>query len=129
MKFSRNFLKVLAIISLLTFPLLASAQAFNTQDPLQGSSGFFTRMMGCGSTDRLTCFLRAILQFILAISFIVAVIFLVIGGFRYITSQGNEDSIESAKNTIKNAIIGVVVIAAAWFILTFILGVVQSGTP
>lgn len=73
------------------------------------------------------CILKTVLLFLLTIAFIVALIFLVIGGFRYIVSQGNEEAIESAKHTITNAIIGVVVIALAWVVLNAILAVVATG--
>ena len=46
--------------------------------------------------------------------------FLIIGGFRYITSAGNEETAEQAKKVIINAIIGVVVIILAFVIVRVI---------
>jgi hypothetical protein len=42
-----------------------------------------------------------------------AVFFLVKGGYQYITSTGKPDSLESAKKTIRNAIIGLVIVLGA----------------
>lgn len=53
----------------------------------------------------------------LGIAGAVAVLYLIVGGFLYITSGGDESKLEKAKNTIKNAIIGVVVILLALVIV------------
>ncbi len=51
----------------------------------------------------------------------VAVIMLIIGGFRYVLSSGNADAVQSAKNTILYAIIGIVVAVLAYAIVNFVL--------
>lgn len=55
---------------------------------------------------------------------IVAVIYLIIGGFRYVTSSGNAEQTEAAKMTIMNAIIGLIVIFISFLIVNYILGAV-----
>lgn len=52
---------------------------------------------------------------------IAAVIMLIVGGFRYVTSGGKQESITSAKNTILYAVIGLVVVALAQVIARFVL--------
>jgi len=52
---------------------------------------------------------------------IVAVIMIVYGGFRYITSGGDSNNTAAAKNTILYAIVGLVIVALAQFIVRFIL--------
>ena len=53
---------------------------------------------------------------------VVSVIMIIIGGFKYITSGGESNNITSAKNTILYAIIGLVIVALAQFIVRFVLG-------
>lgn len=53
---------------------------------------------------------------------VVAVIMIIVGGFKYITSNGDSSQITSAKNTIIYAIIGLVVVAFAQIIVRFVLG-------
>lgn len=129
MKLNSTLLKVFAIVSLLALPGVAFGQ-INLNTP--SNSGLFKSMFGCTTTANTggstMCILEKVLSFLLAVAFIVAVIFLVVGGFRYIVSQGNEDSLEKAKGTITNAIIGIVVIVLAYIILQLIFGVVQTGT-
>jgi hypothetical protein len=59
---------------------------------------------------------------------VVSVIMIIYGGFRYITSGGESNSVSSAKNTILYAIIGLVIVALAQFIVRFVLGRVTDAT-
>lgn len=52
----------------------------------------------------------------------VGVIMLVLGGFKYVTSNGNADQIKSAKNTVLYAVIGIVVAILAFAIVRFVVG-------
>jgi len=52
---------------------------------------------------------------------IAAVIMLMIGGFKYITSAGNANNINSAKRTVMFAIIGVLTALFAQGIILFVL--------
>lgn len=51
----------------------------------------------------------------------VSVIMIIYGGFRYITSGGNDTGVKDAKNTILYAIIGLVIVALAQIIVNFVL--------
>ena len=52
---------------------------------------------------------------------VVAVIMIIIGGLKYITSGGDSGNITGAKNTILYAIVGLVVVALAQVIVRFVL--------
>jgi len=136
-----TLLKVSAVLGLLALPLIATAQAGGpglnyTTNPLGSTGGgLFSQIFGCGPSGSgfggggVLCILRVALRFLLSISFIIALIFLVVGGFRYTTSQGNEDALEAAKGTMTSAIIGIVLIALAYFILNLVLQIANSGNP
>lgn len=53
---------------------------------------------------------------------VVAVIMIIIGGLKYITSSGDSNNVTSAKNTILYAVVGLVIVALAQFIVKFVLG-------
>lgn len=53
---------------------------------------------------------------------VVAVIMLIVGGFRYIFSGGNSQNVNAAKDTILYAVIGIVVALLAYAIVNFVLG-------
>lgn len=52
---------------------------------------------------------------------IAAVIMIIIGGFRYVTSGGSQEGVKSAKNTILYALTGLVIAALAQVIVRFVL--------
>lgn len=62
----------------------------------------------------------AALAILLRIASLIAVGYVVYGGFRYITSQGEPENAKSARQTIINAIIGLVIAIAAASIVSFI---------
>lgn len=55
----------------------------------------------------------AILENLIRIAGLVAVGYIIYGGFRYMTSQGSPDSTKGAQQTIINALIGVVIAIVA----------------
>ena len=50
----------------------------------------------------------------------IAVVMLIIGGIRYVVSQGDQNAVTSAKNTILYAIIGIVVAFLAYAAVNFV---------
>jgi cytochrome bd-type quinol oxidase subunit 2 len=58
---------------------------------------------------------------------VVAVIMIIVGGFRYITSGGDSGNVTTAKNTILYAIVGLVIVALAQFIVKFVLSKATTG--
>lgn len=59
----------------------------------------------------------------------VAVIMLIIGGFKYVVSQGDSSATQSAKNTILYAIIGIIVAIIAYAIVNFVVKSFAGGSP
>ncbi len=64
--------------------------------------------------------LLAIVEIMLRIAALVAVGFVIYGGFRYILSQGEPEQQNQARSTIINALIGLLVSALATAIVSFI---------
>lgn len=77
---------------------------------------------GADATERINTLVRQVINFLSAIVGIVAVIMIIVGGLRYITSGGNDTSVTSAKNTILYAIIGLIIVALSQLIVRFVLG-------
>jgi hypothetical protein len=76
---------------------------------------------GTDATTKINNLVHTVVNLLSAIVGIVAVIMIIVGGFRYITSGGNDTSVTAAKNTILYAIIGLVVVALAQIIVRFTL--------
>lgn len=64
----------------------------------------------------------AIIDIMLRIAALGAIIFVLYGGFQFITSHGDPNSTKQARQTVVNALIGLVIAVAASAIVTFIAG-------
>ncbi len=69
-----------------------------------------------GSVNNIINFIKSIIGFITAAGSVVCSLIIAYGGFKYMTSVGNPDSMENAKKTMWNAGIGLVIILAAYLI-------------
>lgn len=59
---------------------------------------------------------------------IIAVVIVLVGGFKYMISGGNEEKTSEAKNLIVSGIIGLAIILSAWAITSFVIGQLLSAT-
>lgn len=74
----------------------------------------------------VTTTIKKIINILSVIIGAVAVVMIIIGGFRYVTSGGNAESTKSARQTIVYAIVGLVIVALAQIIVHFVLNAVSS---
>mgnify|MGYP001081418804 CR=1 FL=1 len=61
-----------------------------------------------------------IISFLLIGASLIFFVMLVLGGIKWIMSEGDEAKVKSARDQVQNALIGLVVVFAAWAILTLI---------
>ncbi len=71
--------------------------------------------------DGIGLILLAVVEILLRIAALVAVGFVIYGGFQYILSQGEPDRARAARGTIINALIGVVIALIATVVVTYIV--------
>ena len=124
-----SLLVIGAFAAPLAVPAYASAQAAS-DTPIQDGlcSGTELSFSGAectnaeGSGRTLDELIRLIINIVSIVVGVVAVIMIIFGGLKYITSGGDSSNVSSAKNTIIYAIIGLVVVALAQFIVRFVLG-------
>ena len=67
------------------------------------------------------------INYAVAISGIVCVIFIVIGGVNYMTSSGDSAKLQKAKNTLTYAIIGLVIVGLSAVITNFVFNLIEKG--
>ena len=68
-----------------------------------------------------------IINWALAIAFILAVIFLIYGGFRYILAGGNAEAATAGRTAIFNALIGVVIVVLSYVIVQIVYRFVSGS--
>ncbi len=76
---------------------------------------------GQSGIEKINRVIRSLINTLSLIVGIVAVVMIIIGGLRYITSGGSDTSVTSAKNTILYAIIGLIIVALAQVLVRFVL--------
>lgn len=65
--------------------------------------------------------IKNIIDFALMAIVVVSVFMLILGGFKYTTSNGDSNKVTSAKNTIMYAIIGLVIAIFSYAIVNFVV--------
>lgn len=107
-------------------PLSASAAASGT---LQASElGLsYGASIGLGSTDVRNT-IAAIIRVAMGLLGIVAVVIILVGGFKWMTAGGNEDQVGEAKKWIFSGIIGLAIILSAYALASFVITQLSSAT-
>jgi hypothetical protein len=78
---------------------------------------------GCtGDATGLNDLLTKVINIFSVLVGAIAVIMIIIGGFRYVISSGNDQAVSGAKNTIIFALVGLVIVALAQFLVHFVIG-------
>lgn len=70
--------------------------------------------------------IMALIDILLTLAGLMAVGFIIFGGFKYITSQGEPGKLVAARQTILNAVIGLVIAIIASRVVAFIAGKLAS---
>lgn len=79
-------------------------------------------MSNCGVEDKsFEKFLKNVVEFLLIIIGVLAVIFIIIGAFKYITSAGDTAKLKQARDTILYSVAGLVVAMLAFAIVEFVV--------
>lgn len=122
----RIFLATLAILGLgvagaLFVPEAPSVFADAKSDVcagLQSAGG------GSGCTESgpsVNSVINAVINILSWVVGIISVIMIIVGGFKYVTSGGDSGNVQSAKNTVIYALVGVVIVAISQTLVKFVL--------
>jgi len=90
------------------------------------------KVLAITTDSGITAYTDDTLKIITVIASVAAVFFLIKAGYQYITSNGKPESLISAKRTIKNSIIGLVIVLGAGVIISLfnnaLSGITAEGT-
>lgn len=122
---TKNTLKKIAIgattVTMIAVPMLAFA-AGGVDLGLN-----YATAIGLGTQDVRTTASNVIKAF-MGLLGIVAVVIILLGGFKWMTAGGNEEKLGEAKKLIISGIIGLVIIMSAYAIAQFVVGAIVNGT-
>jgi hypothetical protein len=80
-----------------------------------------------GATD-LVVIIGRIINIALGFVGIIFLVLMLYAGYLYMTAAGDPEKVKKALTTIRNAVIGIILVASAWAITSFILGFFADGT-
>ena len=126
---------ILSLASLIAFaspalvPATASAQVTIQNSVCGGANALQLNAdtgdcnaIGQGASSKLDTTIKKVINIFSVIVGVVAVIMIIVGGFRYIASGGAAEKVSGAKNTILYALVGLIIVALAQIIVKFVLG-------
>lgn len=121
-------LKLLASF-LITISFLIPVSFVSAGTPIETGLDKVDENIILSNTNPIVMAVRIINIFLMFLG-IIAVSLVIYGGFVWMTSNGNEDKIKTAKKILKNALIGLIIILSSWGIAAFILRqLTGSGSP
>ncbi len=105
--------------------IVFAAPAVNAASTSEACSAIGSGSAFCSSTsdqiDGSGGFARVITNLLLFIVGTAAVVMIIIGGIRYVTSNGDASNIKQAKDTIMYSVVGLIVAIMAWGIVSFVI--------
>ena len=74
-----------------------------------------------GTSGSVSDIIGTVVNVLLFLLGAVCVIMIIVGGFRYVTSNGDQSAVKAAKDTILYAVVGLIVAIAAYAIASFVV--------
>jgi hypothetical protein len=117
----RLIISIIGFLAMLTVAGFALAADFGVEAVNSGLAGSLS-----DADPRII--VGRIIQIILSFLGVIAVVIIMYAGFLWMTSNGEEEKVSRAKNILKNAVIGLIIILSSWGIATFILSRLGAAT-
>ncbi len=117
------FVTVITSLTLIIFPVAAQITQVSGDD----CSAFGIQCSGNEDTNSLIDTIMAWVNALLVLVGVIAAIYLVLGGVRYVLSEGDDKKAEQAKNTILYALIGLIVIGLSAAIVNFMINTISGN--
>ncbi|HSX40230.1 MAG TPA: hypothetical protein VLF68_01315 [Candidatus Saccharimonadales bacterium] len=116
--------KIFTAVGLWLFPLIFVTPAFAQQNITicAGSESSFSTLCNLASGN-FGKIIGPVISILFIIAVVIALFFLIVGGIKWITSGGDKAKVESARNTIVAAVVGLIIVFAAYFILRIVVGI------
>jgi hypothetical protein len=118
----KKYLKYLPLLLFLVLPFVLFPEMCQA-DALLDKIG---EGAGMEKTD-LTTLIARLIKVVLSILGVILVVLIIYAGFKWMTAGGESKGTTEAKTILQNAIIGLIIIVAAWSITTFVVDSLQKS--
>lgn len=116
----KKFLTILSVTAVVFLtPLVLTTAPVSADAKTQINEGVGS--VNDGNQTDLSGFITNIINIMLFLAGAVAVLMIIIGGIRFVTSGGDAGSVKSAKDTVLYSVIGLIVVILAYAIVSFVV--------
>lgn len=121
-KIARNLFAI-ALAVMVFMPMLAlQVSAANIDTGLN-----YANSIGLGNRDPRDI-ASSVIKIILGFLGIIAVVIILLGGFKWMTAAGNDDKVGEAKKIISAGVVGLLIILASYGLASFVINQLMSAT-
>ena len=121
--FTSLFLSFFITVNVCLAATLKDAFDFNSGKPLDSAANVGA---GFNTSIGVNEIIGFIITSVLSLMGVVFLIMAIYAGYTWMMARGNEEMVEKAKNTLTNAIIGIVIVMAAYAISYFVLSQIST---
>ncbi len=82
-----------------------------------------------GNVTGICNLLQTIVDVLFGLAIALATVFLIIGGYQYMTSGGDKMQVEAARGRITAAVTGLIIALGAYFIIRVLIGLLSLSIP
>ncbi|MFA6422021.1 MAG: hypothetical protein WCV92_01310 [Candidatus Buchananbacteria bacterium] len=82
---------------------------------------------GLPNVDLIT-FISRLVRIFLSLIVLIAVLLIILSGFRWMVAGGDEEKIKKARSALFNAIIGLILVLSSYAIVSFVISVLINAT-
>lgn len=86
------------------------------------------KIPGCTGGVSVDVIIGSVVNLLLFVAFIVALVFLIIGGIKWMMSGGDKEGSGKAKETVTSALIGLAVVLGAWVLVNIVIQFFTGGS-
>jgi len=122
------FLILLIAVIVIIGPAAQAQILVNTGTPggLEDSANIVGQTGGYGNV-KLEILVATVIKVLLSFLGIIFLILIIMAGFRWMMANGNEEQTKKSQDTIKNSIIGLVIVLMAYAVTYFVFNVLPLG--
>lgn len=117
------FITVNVCLAVEPAPTLKNAFDIRSGQPLNSAA---SEGAGFDTSIGANVIIGAIITSVLSLMGVIFLIMAIYAGYTWMMARGNEEMVEKAKNTLTNAIIGIVIVMAAYAISYFVLSQISN---
>ena len=124
-------LAILILMGLLLMPtilLAADTNGNGTNGTADGTNGTANRATPITTLDDILSLIGRVGDWISAIVLALAIIFILVSAFQFLTAAGNPEKISSARNMLIYALVAVAIAAVAWGLPDLVKSLVGTAT-